>query len=96
MCPFSCYHLPPGEEAAPQTEGAVGDDVVTAGPEDTEVEPNQILLARNRLYFSSSREKYKCQNKNEFDQSNLFLFDISSAIIHSKPYIRMIPQIVLK
>ena len=61
VSPFSRYHLPAGEEAAPQTEGAVGDDVVTAGPEDTEVEPNQILLASNRLCFSSFLEKYKCQ-----------------------------------
>ena len=47
--PFSRDDLPSREEAAPHPEGAVGDDGVTAGPEDTEVEPYKILLASNRL-----------------------------------------------
>ena len=80
VSPFSRYHLPSGEEAAPQTKGAVGDDIVTAGPEDTEVEPNQILLARNRIYFSSSRQKYKC-NKLKMNLINLICSSLTLTLL---------------
>ena len=37
-------HIPSSKEGAPQTERAVGEDGMLTGGENTQIEPNQILL----------------------------------------------------